>query len=734
MAAAVVAICSVWVALSQVRILPLKEANIFLGLDGWVGFLEEPTINARMTFRGVIPSPVRVCYVDVDTDSIQALGNFPWNRAVFAEALNDLFELGKVRAVGLDFVFSSNGIPQLGREEAEAGSLQLGRSVKKNANVVLAATYGAETGILGKQRSFPFVFRREFSPERSDLPELPDYPVTGPVWGHVGLIDTMQDDVRCIPFFAQTEHKTYLQMSLQLALLHWGLSEANVSIENDALVVRKEDGSIERKVPLILGQLVEPNWFSPWLSAENPRAGIASVLSYARLFREGSDEEKADAGRFFEAFRDAVVLIGPTDPLLKDVSPAPMSGARPVPRVSLHGNMLKTLVSGELIQRPPTWLNALIILVMGSATAFLSVLPAGRWPWPRILASAVVLFYVAGCFIAFSTMHLVLPLVAPVGAAVSCSFAAALLQLGVEQQQRRRIKELFGSYVSRAVVEEMVERNIPPQTGGVEVEITAFFSDIVSFSPLAEKLAPKELVELMSDYLGEGTASVMEAGGTLDKYVGDAIVAIFGAPLPCDDHAAAASRAALALQLAQSRLQKKWAAESGRWPVETHRMRTRIGLHTGPAIVGNIGSRLRFNYTMMGATVNLTQRLEAAVGHYGTSILASSETCLAATAHDRSLAFRFLDRVYLAGSTKPMDLHELLGVGEGFEARIVTFASARKLYDQHLWTEARQGFLEAAELESNPLKNPPLVLARRCEDILEGRWEYSEIFSLTKAG
>ena len=338
-------VCLVWVLLSQVAFLTFGGRTSILGRDGLLAFLEEKTIDARLAVRGSIPSPTKVCYVNVDTDSIVAFGNFPWSRAIFAKALDALFERGKVRAVGMDFVFSDAGIPQLGREESAAGSLELGKSINKHRNVVLAATYGTKIGLLGKRSAFPFVFEKNYDPKESDLPEKPDVPVVGPTWGQLGLIDEAGEALRWVPFFASTEHMTYLPMGLKLFLLSRGLDDSAAEIRKNSMLIHDSASRPVLDIPLTFGQLVEPNWFSPW--DENPQVGIFSVLEFDRMAREGDDEEKARAGKFFAAFHGAVVLIGPTDRLLNDLSEAPLSGAQPVPRVSLHGNIFKTLDSGE---------------------------------------------------------------------------------------------------------------------------------------------------------------------------------------------------------------------------------------------------------------------------------------------------------------------------------------------------------------------------------------------------
>lgn len=724
----IAAICAVWSLASQVPVMPTLKGPVLLGPDGLLSFVENPTIDARFSFRGTIPSPLKIVYVDVDNGSLKALGNFPWNRAIFAETINALFDRGKIRAVGFDFIFSETGLPQLGRAEAEQGSLALGRSVRDQRAVVLAATYGSQQVVLDKRRGFPFLFNHRITKYDAELPELPSFPVVGPAWGTIGLIDVAKDDVRNVPMFAQTRDQTYFAMALQLALLHYGLPESSLGITSDAITAKDEAGHVIMRIPLWLQQFVEPNWFSPWKSAsENPRASLVTVMEVARVAADGTDEDKAKAAKFFSQFNDAIVLIGPTDAILKDTSPAPLNEGV-VPRVSLHGNLLKTIVGQRYLRRPPIWANVAIIVLVALAVSGLAVANRVRVRRQvRLLAAVVAVGYVGVAFLLFFSADLILPIVAPLGAAICCSLYGVAAKLSLEEKRRQRIKNLFGNYVSSVVVNKLVEDDILPQTGGAEVEITAFFSDIAAFTTLSEQLSPSELVDLMCEYLGEVTSAITLDGGTLDKYVGDAVIAMFGAPLPRADHAAAACRAALAAQEAQAKLRERWTQSGRRLPAEVLSMHTRIGLNTGLAVVGNIGSPLRFNYTMMGSAVNLTQRLESAGSHYGVGIIVSSATATAASRDDRDLVFRPLDRILVAGQQEAVDIFELIGRGEDArranQARLEAYASARQLYLEGRWIEAGEAFLAASPLEiSVGRKNPSLVMASRCETFaLEGK-------------
>lgn len=720
----------VWTMLSQIAVWHLPGGGTrFYGPDGMLAPVEEITFDWRLAWRGPLASEIPVRYVNVDSESLRVFGNFPWNREIFAEALDGLFRHGRVAAVALDFVFSEAGISQTGQEEAAAGSLALGRAVRDFQHVVLAATYNPEGGA-GR---FPFLFEGHAAAD--SVPELPAFPVVGPTWGRVGLINTVGEGGRLLPAIARSADHTYLTMALQMALVRWGASEADLAIGRHELRIPSPSG--EKVVPLVMGQLVEPNWFSPWQSPENPQNGIAEVLAYLELARNGSDEQKAAAAEFFRAFEGAYVFIGPTDPLLKDVSLLPMSGAAAVPRVSVHGNLLKTLDAGRFPVRMPAAANAVLIVLLAFAGGAFCLTPA-RWTrWAVVGAIGIFLLYSAVAFQLFAWADLLLPFAAGLGALTTGFLAAAVLQLVVTRRQKRRIKELFGSYVSAAVVNEMIEKNVPPKTGGAEVEITAFFSDIVAFSPLSEELPAKDLVELMCEYLAEVTTAITDESGTLDKYVGDAVVAIFGAPLALRDHPAAACRAALGFQAAQARLREKWSADGTRWTERVRAMRSRVGLHTGPAIVGNIGSPLRFNYTMMGDTVNLGQRAEGAASHYGASVLVTGETFAAARATDADLVFRPLDLVRVPGRSQPVDLVELLGHGaserEALAGLIEAYGAARSLYSAGDWERAAAAFSEAAAFEADPTgRNPSRTMAARCAGFAGSAAVENLVFPLVK--
>ena len=310
---------------------------------------------------------------------------------------------------------------------------------------------------------------------------------------------------------------------------------------------------------------------------------------------------------------------------------------------------------------------------------------------------------------------------APLGSAFTTSFLAVLWQLLAEERQKGRIKGMFGAYVSPQLVDRMVESGDDPQLGGHDAEITAYFSDIQSFSSFSEKLGSGPLVELMNEYLTACTDIVQSQGGTLDKYIGDAVVAMYGAPIPLPDHA---YRACVATQLVHAKLAElraKWRAEGDRWPEIVWNMQSRVGLNTGVCMIGNMGSRTRFNYTMMGDNVNLAARMESGAKSWGAYTMVTGATRDACLVHggDR-VVFRPLGRIVVMGRSQPVPIFEVVGLKETLAASarecIGVFEQGLGRYLERDWDAAEKLFRASAALEPNQpgvtpgvKKNPSLV-------------------------
>ncbi len=361
-------------------------------------------------------------------------------------------------------------------------------------------------------------------------------------------------------------------------------------------------------------------------------------------------EAPADAPALAEAITDRVLFVGVSAQGTQDLVLLPVAG--PTPGVFVHAAAFLDLLDGQMMDdggpraRLGAGLGAVLLLLLG--------LFFGREPRPLrclVAGSAAALGWLGLCALAFKAA-LLLPIAVPLGGVLGWTGLRLAFAWGRVEQDRRRaagIRRAFQRYVSPEVVEELVRHPERLRLGGERVEITAFFSDLQGFTALSEHMDPDDLVALLNVTLGALSEVIIAEGGIIDKYIGDAVVAIFGAPTHRPDHAAAASRAALGCQRVM--------AELNRSAADRPALRLRIGLNTGVAVVGNMGSAQRFDYTMLGDAVNLAARLEGANGIYGSPILVGPDTAKQAA---DTLLFREVDAVRVKGRSQPVTLFQPL--------------------------------------------------------------------------
>ncbi|WP_438482411.1 CHASE2 domain-containing protein [Oleiharenicola lentus] len=694
-------------------LVPVAALWGWLSDAGHLNAVEHLLLDLRFRLRGAIEAPVKVFYVDVDSRGIQRLGERPWSRARFAEAGQNLFEYGSVKGVGYDFVFSIFGHSELvDQEKAAQDNLALARLTRRHRQAVLAVQYtrGASFVTLTENREFPFIRLGFTNPDENDLPEMPPRPIMTPAASAtVGLIDVDVDygqsaAPRWVPLFAESPASTFWHLGVQMACIELGVPPSSARRAGDFVEIFNSEGNVLRRIPLTENQLMEINWFSQWDDQNyNPRSSIADVLTAGEMMKSENPVERTQAANYFKRFKDAIVLIGPVDPLLQDLAPTPFD-RDPVPKVGLHGNVIKTIVSERYLVRSPPWVLWTSVFVLSFIVTVLTVLGGSRSVFAKILAFLVLAAYVIVALHQFAENDLVFPMAGPLGAAISAGFLATAWQLVQEEKQKGRIKHMFGTYLAPELVNQMVESKSDPKLGGHEDIITAYFSDIQSFSTFSELMPASQLVELMNEYLTVCTDIVQEEKGTLDKYIGDAVVAIFGAPLPVPDHA---YRACLATIRAQERigdLRAKWKSEGTKWPAVVHGLRARIGLNTGSAIIGNMGSRTRFSYTMMGDNVNLAARMESGAKSWGAFIMVTEVTKTTCEQHggDR-VVFRPLARIVVKGRSQPVPVYEVVGLKETLSEKtrecLKIFAEAQAKYYARDWDGALELFKKSAALE-----------------------------------
>lgn len=321
-----------------------------------------------------------------------------------------------------------------------------------------------------------------------------------------------------------------------------------------------------------------------------------------------------------------------------------------IPAVYVQAQAINDLLRGEPLREPGRLAIGLIVLVLTAIVAMAAMTVS-------FLRAGIVLALVSVLWTGTATLlfvdALVVPLIRPIAAA-ALSFSVLLgYRFTIADRDKRQLRQAFSLYLPSVVVDRMIAEGRVPRLGGESREVTVWFSDIASFTALSENMTPKELVRLLNAYLSEVTTIIENHSGFVDKYIGDAVVAVFGAPLDDPDHALHSIEAALACQRRLELLNEETDLSMAGPLV------TRIGINTGEVLVGNIGSHRRFNYTVMGDVVNLASRLEGANKTYGTQILASDTT--AERCGDRLLC-REIDLVRVAGRATPVRIFEPLAI------------------------------------------------------------------------
>jgi adenylate cyclase len=414
-------------------------------------------------------------------------------------------------------------------------------------------------------------------------------------------------------------------------------------------------------------------------------------------------------------FYNKNLLYGLTAAGTSDLGSQPFNGSYPM--VGLHANALNTILSDIFIIRTPKYIVSLVLLLLAALLAFgiqkLSPAIGGA------SVGGLVLVYVIAAFWVFTNYNIWLDLFAPI-ATVGLGYLGITVYNYIQEEKNKQfLKSSFGTYISPELIDEMYESGQEPELGGEEGYHTAFFTDIQSFSAFSEKLSASDLVSLLNNYLTEMTDILMENNGTLDKYIGDAIVAFYGAPLDLKDHELMACRTAIKMQERLAVLREQWQAEGDRWPEIVHHMQNRIGINTGQMVTGNMGSDSRMNYTMMGDTVNLAARLESSAKQYGVYIQIADSTY--ESVKDQ-VVVRALDFVKVMGKEEPVKVFELISETdqepEPYKKILPAFHEALGHYFNQDWDMAIEAFKAADALEEmfpGRKTNPSRIYIPRCE-------------------
>ena len=416
-----------------------------------------------------------------------------------------------------------------------------------------------------------------------------------------------------------------------------------------------------------------------------------------------------------------------------DLNPMPFDPRYPM--VGLHANALNTILDNKIIYEVPKVQVALVIGIIGILLAF--GVPALSAAMGGLVTAIIIGAYGWLSFWLFTNQQIWLDMVGPLSALLIGYLGITVYNYIQEEKNKNFLKESFGTYVSPELIDQMYESGEEPSLGGEEGYHTAFFTDIQSFSAFSEKLTASELVALLNQYLTDMTDVLLENNGTLDKYIGDAIVAFYGAPIDVDNHEYWACKTAIEMQDKLAILREGWQEEGDRWPEIVHNMQNRIGISSGQMVTGNMGSEARMNYTMMGDNVNTAARLESSAKQYGIYIQIADSTYQAVK---EKVVVRDLDNVRVLGKNEPVKVWELISeVGQEpdqYKKILPAYHEALDLYKSQEWSKAIDAFKASDELEEmfgGRKTNPSRIYIPRCEHYLENPpgEEWDGVWTLT---
>ena len=405
-------------------------------------------------------------------------------------------------------------------------------------------------------------------------------------------------------------------------------------------------------------------------------------------------------------FRDKIVFVATTAAGTYDLRVTPLSPF--APGVLIHMSALDNILRHRHLQPASWWLFAAATLMLTLATAWAFMLIPSQWVKPVAIGGLAIAYY--GIAVdAFTTYGLWLDLAIPEGA-LAVSFAAtATVEYLTEGRQRRQLRTVFDKYMAAEVVDEIMRNPEAIRLGGEKKELSVLFSDIAGFTSISEQLDPETLVELLNKYLSAMTDIILRHRGNVNKYLGDGIMAIFGAPRGDPNHASLACFAALDSQSELAKRREQWKAEG------QPAISARIGINSGWLVVGNMGSQARMEYTVMGDTVNLASRLEGANKFYETLILLGPRTYELAA---RDIEAREIDRMRVKGKKEPVVVFELLarkgGLSPEQQRVIETYVEGLEAYKRRDFKTAVVHFEAAMVLD--PGDGPSRVYLERAKE------------------
>jgi len=503
--------------------------------------------------------------------------------------------------------------------------------------------------------------------------------------------------VRQTPYFVRILNNAYPSFSLRMAMDILGVENKDVKINLGKNIVLGDKITIPINKNVYNGSM-QDGW------------GLIYYYGTYKTFRYISfyDVLKRRVPPSF--FKDKITLVGTSAAGLMDLRSTPFS---PIfPGVEIHATLLQNILNNNYVVKSGLLMTILILVGLGSLVGVISL--RLKPVWGTLLTILLIVSYIFISYKIFVLMNVWIEVIRPIFTILFTYTSIMLYRFTTEEREKRFIRGAFQQYLAPSVISQLMDNPEFLKLGGEKKVLTAFFSDVASFSTISEKLTPDELVNLLNEYLTDMTDIILEHEGTVDKFEGDAIIAFFGAPVPYDDHARRACLVSIDMQLSLGKLREKWSQEP-HWPEIVSNMRMRIGLNTGPMVVGNMGSKTRMDYTMMGDSVNLAARLEGANKQYGTYNMISEYTYNAAKDF---IEVRELDIIRVVGKSEPVRVYELLSkkgeLSQEDQRHYEIYTQGLLLYRDQQWDKAREKFEETQN--GKPDDEPSKRYIIRCDE------------------
>ncbi len=642
--------------------------------------------DLRLLIRGPIKPVAPVVIIAVDNKSIKEIGRWPWSREIFGDLVKGLAEYG-VKTTALDVVFSE---PQsMGSDTA------LAKSLAKSGNVIEGYFFRKEVqdtdpeSLLQLQSSK--IIQIKIDPGVTSVPLVEYESLDANIaligksalsFGYFNVIVDTDGLFRQVPLLMLFKEDVYPSLVLQ-ALQQFCHENAFVSIGNSG-VRSIQLGKFT--IPSNLEGALPVNYYGP--------GGTIQTYSAVDIIKKRLQPHE---------LRGKLAFIGFTEMGIYDVRPTPFDSV--LPGVEIHATAAaNTLEQRFIIHNSSTIIAERVILFLLPLVLALLLGLAPSATVGFLAVSSVSALYFLGNYLLFSKFLIDLSLLSPLMALGLTTIGSEIYRSLVVDRKSRYMKKAFSNYVSADLVAQIIKNPDSLKLGGEKREVTILFSDIRGFTSLSEKLTPEDLVQVLNEYLNPMTLIVLEERGTLDKYIGDAIMAIYNAPLDVTDHADHACRTALKMMAKLEEINRSFSARN------IQAIEIGVGINTGDAVVGNMGAAMRFDYTAIGDNVNLASRLEGLNKMYGTHIIVSESTKLLA---GKGLTFREIDLVAVKGKHHPVPIYELMVVVDNKMKS--TFDEALRLYRNREFVVAEQLFEELATGKKDSVSN---IYVERCREFI----------------